>query len=60
MAAVGRAMNDRFFTALSEADSFCAELDTARESQCRIDELEAELAEARKKIRSLLAWLNAM
>ena len=35
-------MSVPFFKALSEAENFVAEVDTVRELQCRLDELEAE------------------
>lgn len=46
-ALTGRVANERFFGALSEADSLCRELDGVRELQCRIDELEEELSDLR-------------
>lgn len=52
---------NRFFGALSEADSFCRELDTVHELRARVDELTAErndlegqLADARETHRLLL------
>lgn len=43
----------RFFQALSEADNLCAELDTLRELQTRVDELAAERDDLAERLHDL-------
>lgn len=46
----GEKAPDRFFKALSEADNFVREIDSLRELQCRIAELEAENRELKQQL----------
>jgi chromosome segregation ATPase len=57
-ALTGARAPDKFIAALSEADNLCAELDTLREIQCRLAEVEADRDAYRESANDLAIVLQ--